>query len=369
MKKLFFAIAALAVMTGCNNDELVEVTPKQAIAFGNAFVDNATRAIDNTLNTDNLESFKVYGSVTGTTGNVVNIYDGIDVKKQKSGETLTNKVQATTNDKTWYYDSQYTQYWVKDNRYEFAAIVNGTVKDFSQDANQKNNMPKTISYDADTQKDLLYASAVVNKATTDQGVVAFSFDHLLSKVQFTFTNTIETNQKKSDTASEIKYTYKVYSVDILNAYREGTYNISEKKWTVSEVNKKRDRVRFGHITDVDNNSASKDEVAIEVGDYEKAASATSHNSMLLIPNNYTDLKIGCDIELLLNGQVIGKERLELEGVKVNLQAGHAYNFIIEKGAPGEVIKFSVQNVNGWSNGNTQDSGDDNDSVNDYVPVQ
>ena len=105
MKKLFFAIAALAVMTGCNNDELVEVTPKQAIAFGNAFVDNATRAIDPSITSETISSFNVYGTVQGTgigegTVNIGAIRNGqyydlkevIDQDKEAYKESLVVKI-------------------------------------------------------------------------------------------------------------------------------------------------------------------------------------------------------------------------------------------------------------------------------------
>ena len=65
MKKLFIAIAALAAMTSCSQDEVMEVAQKQAISFGNAFVGNSTRAAnDPSYGTSNsLKAFNVWGTV------------------------------------------------------------------------------------------------------------------------------------------------------------------------------------------------------------------------------------------------------------------------------------------------------------------
>ena len=70
MKKFLFLAIAAAAMTSCSQDEVMEVAEKQAISFGNAFVGNVTRAAtDKTYsNTNLINTFKVYGTVTGTTG-------------------------------------------------------------------------------------------------------------------------------------------------------------------------------------------------------------------------------------------------------------------------------------------------------------
>ena len=53
MKKyLFMAMAAVAI-TSWSQDEVMEVAEKQAISFKDAFVEDATRAIDVTYSNDN----------------------------------------------------------------------------------------------------------------------------------------------------------------------------------------------------------------------------------------------------------------------------------------------------------------------------
>lgn len=335
MKKTLFIIAALATLAACSKTEVVDMAPKAAISFGESFVDNATRSIDATLNTSTLDAFKVYGSVTwkenpSDQGNTVNLYSGVIVTK---GTAAAGAV--TSGD--WWYEGAYTQYWIEGNAYKFAAIVNGTAAIFDQDANEVDNMPLAISYNAAGQDDLLYAEHSVPSYATAAGsdVVKFTFNHLLSKAQFTFKNTMTSN-----TATNM-YTYRVSDIKITNAYMNGTYTIGTGKWV---ANGTRAEVPFGNIT----HDADTDETAILVGAVDAEASATSHYSKLLIPNTYTDLQITYTIETLLNGKVIDKDELVANPASIILEAGHAYNFVLSKGNPGDPIKFELEKVSDWN---------------------
>lgn len=335
MKRIILTAAVIASAVACSKTEIVEMAPQTPISFGNTFVDNATRSIDNTLKTGTLTEFQVYGSVTwedqgGTTSNTVNIFSGVDVKK---GGAPSGAVEA----ESWWYDGAYTQYWIEGNAYKFAAIVNGTAATFSEDANEANNMPLTISYNAAEQKDLLYAEHSIDSYAASAGsdVVKFTFDHLLSKVQFTFKNTMTSN------TANIMYTYKVSDIKITNAYMDGTYTIGTTTWVADGT---RSEVAFGNIT----HDADTDPTAIQVGKVSAEDSATSHYSKLLIPNTYDDLKITYTIETLLNNKVIDRDNLEATPASITLEAGHAYNFILSKGNPGEPIKFALEEVKDWS---------------------
>lgn len=335
MKKSVLIIAALAMFAACTKTEVVDMAPKTAISFGDSFVDNATRAIDATINTSTLDAFKVYGSVTwqdqgGSESNTVNLYSGVTVTK---GTAAAGAV--TSGD--WWYEGAYTQYWIEGNAYKFAAIVNGTAATFNKDANNVNNMPLTISYNAAEQDDLLYAEHSVPSYATAAGsdVVKFTFSHLLSKVQFTFKNTMTSN-----TAANM-YTYRVSDIKITNAYMDGTYTIGTGVWVADGT---RAEVPFGNIT----HDADTDETAILVGAARAEAAATSHYSKLLIPNTYTDLQITYTLETLLNGKVIDKDELVANPASITLEAGHAYNFVLSKGNPGDTIKFELQEVNAWN---------------------
>ena len=170
MKKVLISLFAVAAMVSCSNDELVELN-QQAIAFGDAFVDNATRADYSSGKL--LESFKVYGTANG-----VLIFDGDAVTRPASLSS------GYDNTKAW--ECTETQYWVPNATYNFAAIVDG--------GEPVTAMPTTIPFtvaDGADNKDLLYAEATatvnpdgtVTNLTND--MVAFTFNHLLSKLYFT----------------------------------------------------------------------------------------------------------------------------------------------------------------------------------------
>ena len=143
MKKYLFMAIAAAAITSCTQDEVMEVAEKQAINFGDAFVENATRAIDGTYSTTNMpESFQVYGTTKGneTNASEVTIFNNVEV---------TKSITTNASSDGYGYSSNYTQYWINGNTYNFAAVVGGTI-----------NNDKTITYIADYTKtadvDLLY---------------------------------------------------------------------------------------------------------------------------------------------------------------------------------------------------------------------
>ena len=361
MKKFFFMAIAAAAITSCSQDEVMEVTQKEAINFGNPFVENATRAIDNTYHSQNNmpTSFKVYGTTKGNESGTTDV-------------TIFNGVDVSGSGNTWNYGEAYTQYWINGNTYNFAAVVGGTI-----------NNDKTISYKANytegnaTDVDLLYDKdnyGVYTKVTSDQ-MVTFNFTHLLSKVHFTVKNTIASNVKGN------VYTYKVTDVKISNALPTGSYDITkylvenQVGWTASGTGIP---VSFGHVTNAVKNADVAEAVAIgtwtEDGETKGISEATSHYARLLIPATYTkdenDLEnktgliIECTITTYLNGQSIDVESYK-KSIGITLAEGKAYNFVISKGNPGDPIKFSAT-MSDWLNGNTHDSN--NDNINDYVPV-
>lgn len=201
MKKMFFALFAVLAMVSCSNEEVIEVNREQ-IAFGEIFVDNATRADYSSGET--VEAFKVYGTVSGA-----QIFNGANVTRD-----------GKENNVAWDCDGD-AQYWLPSSTYNFAAIVDGAAA--TTDA-----LPATIPFtvaDGAGNLDLLYATATV---TTDananpttgvngNGVVAFDFNHLLSKLQFNIVN--ETNQK-----------YQVTSISVTGVAQDGIYTVGTGTW-------------------------------------------------------------------------------------------------------------------------------------------
>lgn len=341
MKKIFALALAAAAMVSCTNDEVIGLN-QEAIGFDNAFIDNATRSIDPSITKETLSSFQVYGTTKGNEDGaaLVSIFDYV---------TVEDKAEAT-NAWDWQYAANYTQYWIADNIYNFAALKNAAEDKVALGADL---LPETVTFTADGATDLLYAkSATYTGLASSNPKVDFTFEHLLSKVQFTVKNTMTNN------TSESLYQYRVSDVQINNAYTTATCTVATKVW---DTHTDAGMVDFGHVT-AEN---ATENVAIAIGKVGEADEATSRLARLLVPATYTALNITCTIETLLNGSVVDVLNYDND-IEITLAPGSAYNFVISKGNPGEQILFSVTEVNGWDNGNTADAN--GDGVKDNVPL-
>lgn len=211
MKKIFCAVLALAAMTSCSNDYTIDYN-KQAIAFGEAFVDNGTRA-DYSDGNNEVEEFLVYGTVKGKYASgapEVYIFDGTPV---------TRPTGLTGYDSTEAWVCNNVQYWVPNADYAFTAVVDGAL------SADHSKIEFTVADGVDN-KDLLYATATasVNNNGTVTGLnadnlVAFSFNHLLSKLQF--------NQP---THNMTGYTVVVTGIKVANVLDKGVYTIDGDDW-------------------------------------------------------------------------------------------------------------------------------------------
>lgn len=212
MKKILCAVLALAAMTSCSNDYTIDYN-KQAIAFGEAFVDNSTRA--DYSSGKSIDAFKVYGTLTGS-GNTVQIFNNANVARPTG---LADGVY----DPTMAWICNEVQYWVPNASYKFAAIVDGVATD-------TNDLPETIPFtvaDGDDNKDLLYATATATTngdGTPNVNLVAFTFDHLLSKVQFTVANTMVAD-----------YSIEVKGITVEGAKEDGLYTIETETWETTSA--------------------------------------------------------------------------------------------------------------------------------------
>lgn len=229
MKKALYIMMMVAASVSCSKNEVID-TAGEAISFGNIFVDKSTKTLDDPSHTTtNLREFYVYGNVTGNVDdgsgfNTVNIYKQDKVYKE---------------DNVWKCNT--IQYWIPECTYDFVAISDVEATDPTTEGHKvvvmtTDGLPSSIKYDASSQKDVLYAS--IKDITTDvtgtpsTGVtdgqinpVSFTFAHMLSKVQFTFTNDFPENSGVELTVTDVKIT---------NAAKTGTYTIgSTPKWEVN----------------------------------------------------------------------------------------------------------------------------------------
>ena len=329
MKKTILATLAIASMMSCSNEELLEAPAQQAITFGNTFVENAPRtraAYDGSYNNTNnsLTQFQVYGTITNKDNQSGNIFNGNDV---------------LFNGKAWNYTGG-LNYWIPGNTYNFAATVHGSEDAaISTDFNSV-GMPTTIQVDdASVQKDLLYAQfGPVAHGTTPWGeVVAFTFNHLLSKAKFTVKNAVETNSG---------YSYKVSGITITTD-KNGVYNVAEGTWSAAATPATYE-LSFGNAVTEGTEKGDAEPVAIGYD-----SQAESNYERLLIPNEYKadgskKLTVTFTCVTHIGTTVLRTETKEVTTQKdVVLEKGKAYNFIISLGNPGEKIQFTVEKINDW----------------------
>ena len=322
MKKIFIAMMAVAAFAACSTEEQIAAPKGDAIAFGDAFVDNATKAIDGTFanngtGVNELTQFNVYGIVENANGAVANIFCAEPVSKSGS---------------VWTYDPNKTQYWVAGNSYSFAAVKNGVV------AVDDYDMPATIAYDVTTQDDVLYAEVNnVNYAGNVQPV-KFTFNHLLSKVKFTVKNQMQYGNGNS---------YKVEQVRIVNAAKNATYTVDGTWGAHAGAHE----LNFGDIVTV---GASQDEAALKL--LENGVGESNYER-LLIPQTNAALTIKVDVKYYIADKanpgtdVLNDSYTKEVVANLTLEAGKAYNFILTLGNPGEPITFAVENIVDWDEEN------------------
>ena len=178
MKKIFVAVLAMAGVVACNTVDTLDVPQNPEIRFANAFVENATRAneaLDPSTTTESLTAFDVWGFMDEVAGTV---FVGEDVTGSKGNFSYAN-----------------VQYWAPGHKYYFYAVAPMNSKTVDVVPATDNDAAKaglgTINFkNIDGTEDLLYAAqqAVDAPALGQAKTVMLTFNHLLSKVKFTFTN-------------------------------------------------------------------------------------------------------------------------------------------------------------------------------------
>lgn len=293
MKKIFIAALALATVAACNKAEVIKTAPGEAIAFGDAFVDNATKA---DYSSTDITKFNVYGTV-----NNVNIFDGDEVTKG----TAEYGAAWTCNE---------TQYWIDGANYNFAAVVDAN----AVTVDETTGMPVSLTYDAADQKDMLYNKVDVTGKKTGNDVVAFTFTHLLAKAYFTVTNNV----------SDTKYTYTISDVKVTNAYQNGVYKTTDGTWTGSNAA----ATAFKDITNVVNGTPA------------------TNDAILFIPG--ASVGVSFKVTLSIDGKVVTSYDFS-KADAVTLAANNVYNFDITLSL-GEQIKFTVSEQLKWATSATEE---------------
>ena len=317
MKKIILAAMAFAALAACTKETTVDVA-REEIVFGNAFVDNSTKAdaaTDPSYSTTGkgvaLTQFNVYGAVNG-----VNIFNGNTVTKGGAEYGSAWSLEGTKH------------YWIAGADYKFVGVVDGNKTGVTVITPDAAGLPETITYTADGATDLLCNVVTVDNAASPYGLVAFNYTHLLSKINFAVKNTTD--------ASATNYRFVLTSAKLTNAYESAVYDVNADTWTPAAT------MREFTLENLTINSNSTQYHSQEV---------------LLIPCSAVGVSIAADIEASDDGGQIWKKVSDVTKTFTNvvtLAKATAYNFIVELGV-GTEIQFTAVAMPEW----IDVDGDDN----------
>ena len=325
MKKIFLiGLTAAAMLASCSNDETVEMAQQKAIGFSNAFVNNGTRSVvDPSFTTLTLKDFAVYGFT-------------------QSGQIFNGEKVSGTTSTGWSYDN--VQYWVPGNTYTFGAIAPYSVAGNVSNVKLPTGAAKVgmevafTNTDAD-QVDLLHAAPaqITGVTPTYTTPVSMTFNHQLSKVKFSFQNSVG-----------VGYNVKVSNVKITDAFKEGTLTVAATGNTWDGQTNKNLELNFGNVVA----DASTTEASFIAND----ATLESYNEKLMIPMDATaTYTVTFTAELYKGGVLLGFYNHTVEIKNVEFKLGYCYNFkasLTHKNITGpdelNPIVFNVTGIENWN---------------------
>ena len=328
MKKVIFSMLAVAALASCMKEQVLVTQQPGAIAFDNAILDNATRAADPSTTIDNLQAFDVWGFMDEPSGIV---FEGQDVTK---------------NGGLWSYSP--AQYWTPNHTYYFSALAPMNSQNWKLNTENLTTLygPGIVDFmNVNGSEDLIYATASVQTPATlaeltQKGMekVKFTFNHLLSKVKFTFKNGFLTDNA-----------YVVVRNVTMTAPQAASVNLAVEgyEWALAQL----------------------DPLTLAFGDVEKLScgkSATAADERLTIPANAEyAYEINFTVDLYM-GDVLAMTVDKTSTVTGQaLEMGKAYNFAAEINPDNldlHAIEFDVTEVADWVNAGDVNSYGDGSTV-------
>ena len=317
MKKLLVSVLAIAGLVACSQDTTLVQNSNSGtlMEFNVAALDNATR-VDPSITLETLDGFDVWAYVDSKEG------------------TVLDAERVSRNGDMWSYVNK--QYWTPKHTYYFTAIAPVKTNNYTNHwtYDQAND---TIAFtNVDGTEDLLLAQkTVVTPETLGESMeaVGLQFEHLLSKVRFTFKNGFTTNN--------VFIVVKNVTFEVPAA---GTYSTINGTWTLGE--------RAATLED----AATLDfENVVKLGMGESASAADTEgkvNDRFVIPSN-AECVVRFTIEHYSGTVCLGTYEKETTIKNVNFEKGKAYNFVAainNENVAAEAlfpIEFEVNGVNEW----------------------
>lgn len=322
-RSLFMLGVAVAALSSCSNNEVLDIAESNAIKFSNTFVGKPTRSVTAPeLTKDNLKEMYVFAS--NEDGNVFDV-----------NPKLVYRIGETNE---WGYDNLVA--WKDGKNYNFVAYA-GKNLEGNVDANDDKKSLKfsgiVVNGDKDNQFDLLYSNTVERSPATVDGnpTINFTFNHLLSMVQFTL-------KSGFGATTEVKITnFKFYGVKTT-----GSYDASSSAWTLTATVNTKDDTNFKSDAE-------------EIAQYKADDTKDVVNSWVVIPQqnvgsgNVEMVKFTVNV---FDGKTIGTKDFTAKIPSITWEKGCRYNYIFtitpeQMGVAGQYITFNAPKVTKWDDTN------------------
>ena len=322
MKRFLISALAIASIVACSKDEVVDQqNTGVAIAFEQAFVENATRAAeDPSTTTATITAFDVWGFMDVNAG------------------VVFNQQRVTKNGNNWTYSPQ--QYWLPNHVYYFGALAPVENAHWTLDtSNAGQTGVGTVSFEnVNGTEDLLYASTSVDtngtKVGQDMPKVGLTFSHLLSKVKFSFTNGF----------ASPNYTISVKNIKMIVPAKAEIALVGDW-WSTNKWE------QYNGTTTLEFGDMESEKIQVTKG-------AESQKERLTIPAPATqEYTVTFDVELYQGAVLAYSNSLSTTISGAELKIGNAYNFhatLDHTNIAGDAldpIEFDVTKVNEWVDGN------------------
>jgi hypothetical protein len=306
MKKLFVSLLAVAALAACTNEQTLVQRGNAPMEFNVAALDNVTR-VDPSITSTSLSAFDVWAYVD-----------------QKDGTVLTEeRVSRQGDENVWFYTNK--QYWTAGHTYYFAAIAPVDTDIFTNNWTY-NQAGDTIAFtNVDGTEDLIYAQTTVATPAKIVTVspVGLEFNHLLSKVKFTFKNGFSTDNVY----------IAVEDVEMV-VPAAGTYTTTTGAWALENGTT---TLAFGNV--------------VKMSTLESAVAA---DERFTIPASEQELYTISFKVKHYNGEVLVGTYDKIATITgVKFEKGKAYNLTAEISPVNlelAAIEFELNEVNGWVDG-------------------
>lgn len=335
MKKGLVIVFAAIGMMACVQNDTVELSPSHEIRFGSKYVDNQTRAAQDPSFVDGINDLTAF--------NVWGFMDKPEVKLWEA-EEVTKKA-----DGGWSQDN--VHYWLPGHSYYFTALAPMNSPNWSVDTSNTNTfgLGKVTFTNVDGSEDLIYAATTMKTPDTYDELFAnpmdsvrFKFDHLLTKLTFTFKNNFPVPED-DETIRNVKMKIKNVTME---APRTATIDLAVENW-------KND--------DIEDWKFEGDKMVLNFGDTELIeVGETKEISAIRLtyptPSTYT-YTVEFDIEIYMN-EVLGMtahKEATISNRELLIDKAYRFNAVIDpENLTLKKIEFGVPTINGWNEQEPQD---------------